>query len=91
MNKIEESVKVAEFTENEINLLLNDVDLQSERLINIQKKSGILYNELYKSAKIMSIIAKFNKSRVLIGFIFILFILTIGFYLFVKRFSIYIF
>lgn len=89
MNNIEESLKVAEFAEKEINTLLNDVDLQSERLINIQKRSGVLNNELYKSAKIMSVIAKFNKSRVLVGMVFIFFILTIGIYMSFKNFSIY--
>lgn len=89
MNQIEESLKVAEFAEQEVFTLLNDVDLQTERLVNIQKRTGTLNGELYKSAKIMSTIAKFNKSRVLVGFIFILFILTVGFYLIVKRFSLY--
>jgi hypothetical protein len=80
MNKLEETMKIAEFAEKELGFLLNDVELQSEKLMEIQKKAGKARIGLYKSDRIMSFIAKYNKSRLIISMLFFLFLLSVGIY-----------
>ncbi|WUR02769.1 uncharacterized protein VNE69_02288 [Vairimorpha necatrix] len=70
MNKYEETLKVAEFAEHELESLLSDVQLQSEKLINVQKKANMVREGMYKSNYIMDKINRLNKSRIILGVVF---------------------
>ncbi|EOB13961.1 hypothetical protein NBO_48g0011 [Nosema bombycis CQ1] len=65
MNKLEETINVAQYAEKELEQIMNEVELQSEKLLNIQKKSGMSRSKLYVSERILENVIKLSKTRVI--------------------------
>ncbi|KAF5139882.1 hypothetical protein AAJ76_3400017251 [Vairimorpha ceranae] len=86
MNKFEETLKIAEFAEKELDSLLLDVELQSEKLTVVQQKACLARDKMYQSNILMKRVKKFNKSRVIIGCFIVVTITSLILYFELKRF-----
>lgn len=82
MNKLEETIKVATYAEKELEQILNEVELQSEKLMNIQKKAGVSRSKLYMCERALGNVIKLSKTRCV--FIALFFILVFSILVFFK-------
>ncbi|AHL28904.1 hypothetical protein KMI_10g16740 [Encephalitozoon hellem] len=67
--KLKEMVDASTFAEKELKAILGEINLQNERLVDIQRKIGLTRGHLQKNSKLIGEILKVTKPKLAIGII----------------------
>lgn len=75
-DNMKEMVDAAHFAERELEAILGEISLQNEKLVDIQRKTGVTHSYLIRNSKLLDEIFKVTRPRLAIG-IMVLFVTSV--------------
>jgi hypothetical protein len=76
-SSLRETIEAASFAEKELELILGEIELQNEKLVNVQQKAGVAHSHLIQNSKLIDGVFKATKSRLAIYLLLLLIVLWI--------------
>jgi type VI protein secretion system component VasF len=60
---MQEAVEAASFAEKELEQILREIELQNERLVDVQRKAGMTHSHLIQNSRLIDDVFRVTRSR----------------------------